>query len=106
MSNIIGHFTLKMNNDGRSITGRYSNRNLNVIFNHQATLEGKKEHEFIGKYNAKWDDIGGKDESELTIEFKEGTNDIYVLNWTGGGTNYSGEGFIEDGILIGNYVSI
>ena len=101
---IIGRFYFKRTQNG-NLLGEFSN---NVILRNSTEsadiiepLDG-----FRGKYYTTWQENGESIFALLTIGFKDNTgNSIYQLSWTDndGNTMFIGEGFLFDGILVGDY---
>ena len=101
---IIGRFYFKRTQNGNLI-GEFSNNVILRTLTESADIIDPLDG-FRGKYHTTWQEDGDSIFANLTIGFKDGTgNSIYQLSWTtkDGTLMFLGEGFLVDGILIGDY---
>lgn len=98
---LIGRFYFKRTTSGNLI-GEFSNNLTFSNYTESADLIETK-GEFIGKYHSSWQVDGNSFSAQLDIRMKPMSTNILLLEWVGAGFQYWGEGFISDGILIGDY---
>ena len=100
MSKIIGRFYFKLD-DNENLSGLFSNNLHTKNYPENATrISGKG---FTGEFNASWTDELGSFKANLKIALKGESDDIYTLHWSNESIKFYGEGFIVNGILIGDY---
>jgi len=103
---ITGRFYFRITNSGNLI-GEFSNNGLTV--NSTESADRKASHEsnsnsFEGQFHSSWQEDGEAFYADLTIAPKTGTTNILTLIWSRGKkTIFWGEGFLAEGLLIGNY---
>lgn len=103
-NHIIGRFYFKRTQNGNLI-GEFSNNHILRNSTESADLIYSSDN-FVGQYNSNWQENGEAVFAKLYIDFKLGSRDsIYQLKWTHstGEPMYIGEGFLFDGVLIGDY---
>lgn len=86
-----------------NLLGEYSNRTTLRNFAHVGDRKVVGDvNNFEGTYDACWLENGTTPfYAELTITM---TNpNVFQLEWRGGEANYDGEGFVENGMLVGWY---
>jgi len=102
MTKVTGSFYFKLTVNGNLI-GEFTNNHSDGI-----TVEAANRNDvgnsFIGNYQTSWRE-GNTYSADLSITFRENSNQLkFELLWKG--TNiFRGEGFLVDGILIGHYYS-
>lgn len=100
------HFFKLPNGD---LEGGYTNNTLAVILSEVAVAFDEINRGFTGTYNSTWIESNGNQASGvLTVRFIENTgNQKFRLEWVGRNNsgNFTGEGYIVDNMLIGNYTS-
>jgi len=102
MSKIIGRFFFKQTTNGNLI-GEFSNNSSTKNSTESSDLLTPK-NTFVGEYNSTWQDNGTAFFAKLFIEHKANSTEIYSLEWKRDNKIiFWGEGFICDGILIGDY---
>ncbi len=102
MSKLIGRFYFKRTENGNLI-GEYSHNTSKFIASECSEPIGIT-NGFLGTYNSTW--IHGKSAiiSELIITKSERSCKIFKLEWKySDAKHFWGEGFVVDGILIGDY---
>lgn len=101
---ILGRFYFRQTQNG-NLLGEFSNQRSHENRTESADLITSVTEAFIGDYNATWFE-GGAITNHLRIFPKPNSNNqILLLEWTDANNRFvfRGEGFIVDGILIGNY---
>lgn len=105
-NNIIGVFYFKQTDSGNLI-GEFTNNKMTTFniesANNQAEFSSKK---YEGKYLTTWLEDGNSHVAELVITQNTINKKSYKLIWkkiNSEDTVFCGNGFIVDGILIGNY---
>lgn len=101
---ILGRFYLRQTPTGNLI-GEFSNSTMNRNATESADLTEEFSNNFIGKYNSTWFEDSAQ-HLKLSIDAKANTNNmIFTLRWSNADNVdvFFGEGFIIDGLLIGNY---
>jgi hypothetical protein len=99
---IKGRFYFKKTQSG-NLLGEFSNNDTLTNFTESADLvSNEKIESFEGTYNSSWQENGTPHFAKLKILKK--SNSIYSLEWTKKKPPHNfGEGFLVDGMLIGNY---
>lgn len=100
---VLGRFYFKQTANG-NLLGEYSNTEMNLNRTEGADITSLFSLPFIGTYTTTWFEQSAQS-LNLEIQFKvNGNNRIYSLTWTNNGnTVFVGQGFLVDGILIGDY---
>lgn len=102
---LIGRFYFKKTGN-YNLLGEFSNNKSNLIFTESADTTGHdSSKDFIGTYNATWQENGEAFFATLTITFKTNTTQqIFELKWMNNNEIiFIGEGFVFDDVLIGDY---
>lgn len=99
---VIGSFYFRLTSNG-NLLGEYTNNQSTTVVTESADLRGKQNESFVGEYQTTWFDGSGQT-MLLTINLKNVNLNILHLKWSVNETTYFvGEGFINDGILLGWY---
>lgn len=100
---IRGAFYFRLTPNGNLI-GEFINDVLNIPSSESADLNGIiGQIPFVGSYISTWREENNPEISILDISLPEQTRK-YILTWTiGPRVVFRGEGFLVDGLLIGNY---
>lgn len=102
---ILGRFYFKQTTNG-NLTGEFSNYAMSGNTTESADIMTTFTQPFIGEYRSTWFEENAES-LILIISSSNGTNNrIYTLRWTNPNNDeptFLGEGFIVDGILIGDY---
>lgn len=102
---IIGRFYLRLTTSGNLI-GEFSNNTSKTNSTESADRQGVDPKCFVGQFYSTWREESVPDSAELTIEPKKGTVNIFTLKWmVGDNPKFFGEGFLAEGLLIGDYHS-
>lgn len=103
-NHLIGRFYFKRTQNGNLI-GEFSNNHSLRNSTESADLTDRVDG-FVGQYNTTWQENRKPIFAKLSITYKvDSGNSIYQLKWTDdkGIPIYIGEGFLFDGVLIGDY---
>lgn len=99
--NLIGRFYFKQTDNGNLI-GEYSHNTSEFISTESAERVSETDG-FVGEYQTSWLSDDGAIASTLTIQQSDRSNRIFTLRWVYEGGFFIGEGFLVDGMLIGDY---
>jgi len=100
MSNIVGSFYFKRDDNIGNLTGHFSNNKSDEIMIERATLNSNNTNSFVGIYESEWFDTSFHVSNLIITQVK----DKFFLRWVEPqNASYLGQGFLVDGILIGSY---
>ena len=101
---LIGRFYFKQTINGNLI-GEFSNNLISRIITESSNLEGEFSNPFIGRFRTIWHQELANTLVLTISNRRETENRIFELIWRDDEENevFYGEGFIVDGILIGDY---
>lgn len=104
---VIGRFYFRQTDSG-NLLGEFSNNHIDYVITECANLVTDYKDKFIGTYESTWFESKAN-ALKLKIDYKTSPiSKVYTLIWTDNNNviQYSGEGFIVDNILIGDYRKI
>lgn len=100
---MVGRFYFRLTTSG-NLTGEFSNNTVHANFTESADRQGGDLKCFTGQFIATWQEDGMAVFAELTIEPRKGAVNIFTLKWiVDNNPKFYGEGFLAEGLLIGNY---
>ncbi len=103
-NNLIGRFYFKKTQNG-NLLGEFSNNRSLSNSTESADVIISIEN-FVGEFISTWHQDGEAIFTKLIIEHKPNTgNSMFLLKWVSqnGNLMFLGEGFLFDGVLIGDY---
>ncbi len=107
MSDIFGTFILSKNNG--QYLGEFFNNKMKAFSREEIKpLELSRENEFIGSFDAGWQEPAGAVSAVLQIDIE--SEDIYMLTWTDvrlngelQNVNFTGRGVLRNDLLVAVY---
>ena len=107
MTEVFGTFILSKN-DGR-YRGEFFNNKMKKFSDEEIRpIESSGGNEFIGSFDADWQESGGNVSAVLQIDLEQ--DDIYMLTWTDvrvngelQNVNFTGRGVMRNGLLVAVY---
>ncbi|RZJ69217.1 hypothetical protein [Flavobacterium sp.] len=101
---INGRFYFRLTDSG-NLVGEFSNQSSPTQSAESANRIGTTGIGFVGEYNSVWMEDDGP--SNMVLVITEIPGRLFSLTWNGtNGVVFRGEGFLVDGLLIGNYWDI
>jgi hypothetical protein len=98
-----------MQTESGNLIGEYSNQ-LSLRNTPESAELVESNGQFIGNYNSTWFERNERNpvSMQINIDFKPGSEGrIFILNWRENDiVHFRGEGFLANGILVGNYWDI
>ncbi len=99
---IIGRFYFRLTKSG-NLLGEFSNNVTNQNFTEGADRIKGDLTSFLGSFVSTWHEGGDSFLVTLTIDTKINSTNLFSVTWVSKKSNFWGEAFIVDDLLIGDY---
>lgn len=103
MANVYGTFILSM--DKNKFSGEFFNNKMKSFSHEQVRLLERGDADFVGRYEANWQEDSGSVSAALEIDLE--SDDIYILCWEDvrlngelQTVNFTGRGVVRNGTLF------